>query len=331
MGYNTFANPKGGYSGAATNAAPTYQTTPKPLSMVPPPKGKPGEFTEKNVYEGVGKFHGNHFRGYFSYISNPSRDQIIKMNKHLLENFCPIFSVSNVAKATTGKYKFNSKETIAFQMGGTIKVFPNLPQLDFLTAVIHTDWVAIEKASDSLSLFATTLKREWIEKQESDLFSNLTKIVSSLGIIDKAKAFEIVNNIIDVNQRHFLAGRRSWAIGFDHSVNLWYIETAAFERSSACEFNLLDKYGNLRQMIIDLWVNQINNYFNVLKNTTGIMAKIAGIPAKVNGKPVNEYADYHYSKNVLYKITEEKTATALLNTPWYSKCLGRHPGLTKGL
>ncbi|PIF45518.1 hypothetical protein CLU96_2527 [Chryseobacterium sp. 52] len=331
MGYETFSNPKGGYSEPAVNAVPTYQVTPQQKPIALPPKGKAGEFTEKNVYEGVGKFHGNHFRGYFSYISDPSENQIKEMNKHFFENFCSIFSLSNLSKATTGKYKFKSKETVEFQLGGTIKVFKNIPQLDFLGGIIHSDWVSIEKAADDFSFYGSTLKREWIEKPEYDLFLNLGKVAASLKIIDKIKAFEMVKDIIEVNQYHFLAGRRSWAIGFDHSVKLWYIETVAFERNSACEYSLLDKYGNLRQMIIDLWVNQINNYFRVLKNTTGVIAQITGFPAKVNGKVINEYADYGYSKNVLYKIVEEKTASVLLKTPWYSKCLQRHPGLTKGL
>ncbi|KMQ66483.1 hypothetical protein ACM46_02820 [Chryseobacterium angstadtii] len=330
MGYETFANPKGGYS-EPLNAAPTYQTTPQPKPMIPPPRGTEGEFVEKKVYEGVGKFHGNHFRGYFSYIANPSHSQIVAMNKYLFDNFCAVFALANVTKATLGKYKFKSKSTVEFQMGGTITLLEKFPQLEFIGGLIHSDWISIEKSADSLSFYGSTLKREWIHKQERELFSDLGKIAAALNIIDVKKAFEIVQNLIEANQHHFLAGRRSWAVGFDRSVNLWFIETVAFERSSVCEYSLLDKYGNLRQMIMDIWIYQINNYFRVLKNTTGIMAHITGFPAKVNGKVISEYADYNYSKNVLYKIIEEKSAPVLLNTPWYSKCLSRHPGLTKDL
>lgn len=343
MSYQTFANPKGDYQSNQPSAAPTYRATPQ--EFLPPPKGEEGKFTEKKVNKGVGKFHGNHFRGYFSYISNPTQNQILAANKHFFENFCSIFSVSNIAKASTGKYKFNSKNTVEFQLGGTLNnlikysgylfipypVKIPYPNLDALIGIIHSDWVSIERETNNLSCFASTLKREWIEKKELDLFSNITTIASTLNIVDRVRANELIKNIIEANQHHFLAGRRSWAIGYDNLVNLWYVESVAYEKSSVCEFSLIDKYGNLRQTVIELWINQINNYFSIIKNTSGIVATISGIPAKVNGKVIDGFSDYNYSRNVLFKVAEEKIDTNLLNAPWFSKCLQRHTGLTKNL
>ena len=59
---------------------------------------------------------------------------------------------------------------------------------------------------------------------------------------------------------HFLAGRRYFSIGYDPVKKLYFVETAAFERSSVCEYSVIDSTGVLRENIVVLWENLILNF-----------------------------------------------------------------------
>lgn len=332
MNYSDFSNPQGGYKAGPGLATPThavsaYQTKPSPL--VTPKYGSKGEFTDKTIYlDGVGNYHVNHFIGYFD--RGPKADPkdpaiLVKLNKLFYENFCDIFSKGNLAKATLEAYQHKGAKTVKFQIGGNYQPKWNswIENIKNSFGILHPDWVAFKPEENGLSFVGSTLKRNWAEKEEIQLFSLFSYIMGKVGLIDEEGAFKFAKNLVEVNQHHFLAGRRSWAVGYDYDQRRWYVETAAFERSSQCEYNVAEKSGMMRKAITDLWVNLITNFSEYSKMS------LTDIP--INSKYYEVINNYEYRNKVLFKADEDKSAQNLLNKPWIAKAFARHPGLTAGL
>ncbi len=332
MGYEPYAKSLGGYSN--DDAGNGYSGNKTPAKQPSPSKGKEGEFTEKKIIEGVGNYHGNHFIAYYYNFMDdhiPSDAEIAKLVKLFSEDFEKIFSSPNVATATLSKYKFKNNKVIDFQLGGTlnklIEYLPWLlipyPNLNSLSGLLHTDTVSIVFADNKLSFCGSTLQRNWIEEKELELYTALVQLIG------KDKAFDFMSKIVEVNQHHALAGRRSWSIGYDKIINAWYVDTAAFERNSLCEFNVMDKYLDMRETIINLWVNLLNNYAVYYDKDFRMNFNLS---SNINYIELQDYLKgYNYKGNVAYKVIEGKTADQLLKTPWFADVLKKHPGLTKGL
>ena len=345
MSYQQFTNPSGGYQvakqngGYSNSSAPYNLIIPNPKrSIVIPSYKKEGEFTEKNVYEGVGNFHVNHFIGYFTTTKNlyiPSSKDILIFNREFFNNFGFIFSVKNVSDASLSKHTYKNKKTVCFKLGGNINKLVNYSEyfnipyfnIDKLGGIFHEDWVSFEMADNQLSFYGSTLKRKWVEKLELKLFSQVAELTKAVGLIDDnySSVSKFITNFIEVNQHHFLAGRRSWRVGYDEDLNHLYVETLAFERSSLCEYSMLEKTGKLRETILDLWINLILNYVGVHKF---MLYPIFYIPKDFN--LISRY-DYEFRGNVLYKVAEDKSSANILNTPWVKEAMTRHPGLLKDL
>lgn len=349
MGYNDYSNIENGYqNGALANHAKNEgnlvpDSTP---DFEVPQFGKKGEFVETKVYSnGVGNYHINHFIGYFESNNPASMNAIKNMNKFFFEKFYNIFNRHNVAKVDFSDYKYLDKQTLMFTGVKNAKIFSiyNHPILNLITpqpliiypnisaiaatlgGLFHKDWVSIEMMDDGFSFYGSTLKRKWAEDLELNVIKNLAAKLYSNELLDKITTIKFAINLVEVNQHHFLAGRRSWAVGFNNNTKKWYVETMAFERSSQCEYNMLEKSGMMREQIIKIWTNLIFNFTKYLENFDLLPLNKANTPYEFN-------EGYTFTKqNVAYKVAESKEASTLFQKPWISKALKRHPGLTKGL
>lgn len=121
---------------------------------------------------------------------------------------------------------------------------------------------------------------------------------------------------IMVNQHHFLAGRRSWKVGYDDSLNMFYVETATFERSSHAVYEKAESSGLLREDIKQLWVHLVVNF-----------------AAEIGVKLITSYLPpgYEFVENVAYRADAKESGSASLNAPWFAQVLKRHPGLVRDL
>jgi hypothetical protein len=130
-------------------------------------------------------------------------------------------------------------------------------------------------------------------------------------------------DFIRVNQHHFLAGRRSWRLGYDSGLKCPYVETAAFERSSLCEYSGAERIGLFRESIIEIWTSLLTN---VRKDFTSIKWIS---PESLLDQSVR--AGYETVDDVDYRTASFETAEEALDEQWFAKIFTRHPGLLKGL
>lgn len=262
-------------------------------------EGEEGTFEELFVTEGVGAYHINHFIGYGAYLPPKSSEKLVKLlNQALYLGFVKVFE-PNVATVEKGDYEFHGADTIEFTVGGKRGSL-----IEKVGGLFHSDWVSMQMSADGESFYASTLKRRWMTLSEKALL-----------LADKD-----AKDLIETNQHHFLAGRRSFKIGYDQDLKVLYIETAAFERSSVCEYNVLEKTGLLRDAIVAIWTNLIDNF----EKTWGKWISPSLLPKAVR-------QGYSMKGNVDYRQEQHKKAAQALSASWFTKVLARNPGLTKSV
>lgn len=301
MSYAAYSQISKGYAPYAVPAS-VQDAAVLPVPAHVAAEGKEGTFEELLVTEGVGDYHINHFIGYGSYLALKSPEKIVRLlNQALYLGFVDVFE-PNEAAAEKGDYLFNGVDTIEFTVGGK-----RGDLFEKAGGLFHSDWVSMQMSADGESFYASTLKRRWMTTSEKVLLL----------------AQNDAKDLIETNQHHFLAGRRSFKIGYDQDLKRLYIETAAFERSSLCEYNVLEKTGLLRDAIVAIWTNLIENF----EKTWGKWISPSLLP-----KP-HQAVRQGYSRkgNVDYRQGRHKKAAQALNTPWFAKVLARNPGLTKGV
>jgi hypothetical protein len=299
MSYATYAESPKGYSQYA-HPESNYTNVKKPGVSTLTAEDKEGTFTELLVTDGVGDYHINHFIGYGSFLQQSKPEQLVaKKNQEFYRTFAELFS-QNVASAETGDYSFKGHATIEFEIGGK---FGNW--LQKVGGFFHSDWVSMQMADDGESFYGSTLRRKWMfGLEEAAVFLS-----------------EDWRNPIEVNQHHFLAGRRSFKIGYSKELSRLYIETAAFERSSLCEYNIAEKSGLLRSAIVQIWTNLIKN----VEASSGSWIS----PLKLADQKVRQ--GYNLKGNVDYRVEQYKKPGEALEQQWFDKVIQRNPGLLKGL
>src|ERR1700749_561467 len=156
MSYQKYSKPAGGYGvsggkGYAGALAPGSSPQTTPAS-----EKKPEAFTELSaIFDGVGKYHTNHFVGYF----NPPPGVTYKLTgltELFYDKFCSIFSANNIARADLSD-KFKGLDTVFFEIGGNLgDAFNNS------TGFIPRGCVSMQtEKSQGKSFYGTTLRREW--------------------------------------------------------------------------------------------------------------------------------------------------------------------------
>jgi hypothetical protein len=342
MNYSDFSNPKGSYS----NSSPTYrtQTTPKKigyqsnsgannyltstptyLSQTTPPKEKDSYTELSAIFHGVGNYHINHFASFFKLEKEISLEQL---QSHFYNKFCTVFESSNISKASLLRAKYQNNPLVKFTIGGTKGNTRHK-----IIGSFHDDCVYMRKSADSKSFYGTTLKRDYFDIKDKLL----------IDVFRKANVPVTNDIILDLNQHHFLAGRRSWRIDYNQDLQLYYLETAALERSSG-QFMKLIEYlseykipnlgsGSIRNDIIDLWSNLLMNYLNmpnIIPVDVSLTKNSSLIPFsyKLSNISNGGTEDYRY---VVFKVDESEIFEGAVKSDWFNKIILRHPGLVNDL
>jgi hypothetical protein len=326
MSYHQYTDPEGGYSkpaggykvdpgkGYAPAAVKTYQAvTPAPLEP----------FNELNtIFDGLGDFHVNHFIGYFQ-LPITKENHPRNLTSQFRRRFCNIFSADNIASAKLGgaKKKFKGLDTVEFIIGGNLG-----PLVEQVTGFVHSDWVSMQMDKDGNSFYGTTLKRNWLEKGEIVfLLASLTSILNIVNPVTAVFALAkhaAASRLIETNQYHFLAGRRSWRVGYDDRRQMYYVDTAALERSSRVEYAAMEITDILRDDIIALWSHLVTNY----------VADIESELIKMPLEPKYEFFELDGKIiNVAHRMGSYEKIEDALKEPWFAKVLKGHPGLVRNI
>ena len=303
MSYLEYTAPKGtGYSEYAY-----------PESNYSVPAQKEGIFLELSPFKeykdtiagGVGPYHINHFIGYFKLSA--SIDPFI-LTKIFFNKFITIFNPENEAMAFLSKYILDSHKVIKFVLNKPL-------------AGLHGDWITLQMAESLNSFVGKTLMKLWITKEEvyalTEFLKLMRKVTDTSGVAYLVP--EEISKLTDkefmlVNQRHFLSGRRSWAVGYSSTLDLYYVETAAFERYSHPAYLAAENIMGVRESIVNIWTKLIENYSTIMQSELIIP------DVKPKGYSMTE-------SNVFYIKIEDKSAAALKQLPWFSDVLKRHQGL----
>lgn len=237
------------------------------------------QFTSLNVHAfGAGPYRLNRFRRYFR-IPDDSRYNVISgtLGNHLYHNFRRIFSSDDAVVDFNDDHRWGGRQTLKFTGTASFLGLDNF-YADILVPDVHNDWVGIHRQNFPHGFTVQTLKRNF--RTGSDLkVATLTAAGSVIGNLATKGIFPVVPTVavaIDVNQHHFLAGRRSWIVapasffgrtGFSQSVefteDLYALETSAIERVSGVIVQSVDSarlMGNLTEVIRRIWIRFVNNY-----------------------------------------------------------------------
>jgi hypothetical protein len=296
MSYSEYTAPKGG----------GYSESAYPKNNYSSPSTKEGTFVELSPYKnlaetpagGIEDFHVNHFVGYFK---PPSKLDPVKATRALFENFETVF-YPNYAKATFAPYLFQGHKTLKFV-------------LDKPFGEHHEDWVSLRPSPSAESFFARTMVKMWFDPR--DVVKKLeylkwlrTTMLLVMGGRDELKLSD--EELLLINQRHFLAGRRLWAVGYSSALDLHYVETAACERYSHPLYYSLEDIMGFRDSIVDIWVTLIENYSRLTKFKLEVPSSIP-----------QGYT--HTGTNVFYRQAQDKSADVVHQLPWFAEVLARHP------
>lgn len=312
MSYQPYANPATGYR----KSRPSGYSSPAKRATA---KGKEGTFVELPVTGGVGLFHINHFVGYSSQtaLTPKVKSRLAELQQRFRDDFTEIFSVKNVAEANLRPHLHRGNDTIEFEIGGNDESSKSMYYLRQVMGFNHSDWVSMQDHPESGSFYAMTLKRDWATFLEESAISALERMDESA--VKAAEAF------FEINRHHFLAGRRSFKVGYDEHLQRCYIETAALERSSLDFYDLIERTGLLRPMIVQIWTSLIENFE---KECDG-GPEFCWLSA--SGNPENVPDDYKVKGNVAYRTAQVRGTKEVVGAPWFKKVLTRHPGLVAGL
>jgi hypothetical protein len=135
-------------------------------------------------------------------------------------------------------------------------------KLGFDLAYPHSDWVGLEWVNRSVGFTVVTLGRNFRDAAE-DGIAGATVGGSFGGVVGTLLGLSAV----DLNRKHFLAGRRSWridkasAFGLAGDIlDLYVFETIAVERFSSWVYDKLDSGLSLEDRLPDVWISLLNNF-----------------------------------------------------------------------
>ena len=218
------------------------------------------DFTELPVYDGVGDYHFNRYRVAFKC---PPAETKQSLARDFVANF-PAYLTSQYATVVKGDRDFESRPTLHFHGFKMVPIpnpagMANSPPPTIDVASPHTDWVVKIDENDNLGFTAQTLKREFrVLSEDGPTGFGVAAIVSPLiGLIAAGDPME-------VNRKHFLAGRRSWRLddgkSFEVDGDVLVLETAAVERFSHKAYMRADAVLGLESAVPDIWIAMLNNF-----------------------------------------------------------------------
>ena len=189
---------------------------------------------------------------------------------------------------------------------------------------------------DAISFHGDTLKRKWLTALE--LIGVIPGLIFKDILIKKLSAFGVASAVVErflrmdtatlmrVSAMHFLAGTRSWRVGYDVKTNQLFVETIALERFSCEHYRVADELHSTRRDVLDLWDNLLNNFLH--------HTDIAGYRFNSIAAP-SEFSAYEASEvnpHIQHKAFEFEDHAALVKessdgSPVMTAILLNHPGL----
>jgi len=128
----------------------------------------------------------------------------------------------------------------------------------------HSDWVVKIDDNDHLGFTVQTLKREFWDSDEDTLVKAGTTIASFLLPPRMATAALRLDDPVEINRMHFLAGRRSWRLhdgkNFEVDGGVLVLGTCAIERVSHRAYQLADRPLGLEAALIPVWTSMLKNF-----------------------------------------------------------------------
>ncbi len=285
----------------AFNKIPGYNINPRHIATI---KLTPASSQQSSplfellspIQDGVAEFHVNHFIGYFKLQNKPD---LLNLNKSFLGSFAKIFNWhENEAWA-------NSNYQTKFQGNPIVKFTKTAGIIHYLD--LHNDWISLQFEEGSKSFFARTLKSKWFDFVDDTLPNLLPPPYNMLlpPVLD------------DINKRHFLAGRRSWKIGYITEKDIYYIETTAFERYSHDLYKTMETEMDLKETVRKIWIKLIENFADSFA-----IQLIEPDPEFLVGYTRNPTSHVYWIRD------EKATWQDLFNIPWFSEVVKHHPGLS---
>ncbi len=249
------------------------------------------DFIDLKVQFGVGPFHLNRYRVAFTPpvgVSAPmlAADFVAKFPTYFNNQFATVEFTSR---------PFRGRQTLRFH--GYMKL------LGLDAAAPHNDWVVQEWVGPGLGFTAQTLQRLFLEAGDA--------AAAAMGVVG-----------VETNQRHFLAGRRSWRLDngapFGLPANVFVLETAAIERFSARAYQVGDKIGGLESRIPSVWMSNLTNFVQA-KKLSVVPQPAPGVGWKQGSVAGHVTVDYVQIK--------ADTLGALQGTAEYGKVIALYPTL----
>lgn len=252
-----------------------------------------GNTTAQQALAPVGPYHVNHFVCYFTidgetFTAAAGRKLAGVLTCRFLKQFCLIFSQQNIARVQIGPRgldAFAGSRALEFTVGSNVGTLEHRAM-----GFVHPDWVAMSSVPaltlDNLdsdqdfeltSFHGDTLKRRWNTELEKKVIKEIAvtrtstwletyimlafpePLATILSVGNVANNFALASKLFDFNRLHFLAGTRSWRIGYDSSRQQFFVETIAIERFSCAAYLAIEKVHSTRNDIVVLWDNLLNN------------------------------------------------------------------------
>jgi len=267
------------------------------------------DFVALPVYNGVGSYHCNRFRMAFRKPGDWTSSKLAAMA--LAADFVtsfPKYLNSPAAAVAFANRTFEGKATLRFQ--GIVKM------AGFNAAAPHQDWVVREVVDTTRGFTGQTLRRLFLEPAEKVILGAGTAIGGPFGPIAAA-------DFVAVNQKHFLAGRRSWVVteGKEFGIadpNVIVIETAAIERFSDEHYNLADKVIGMEAKIPAIWVNNLSNFVKTCGHSLEV----------IDAQPRSGWQRGHEDSRCWYYIVRPcSSLDALKSNQEFAELIRVHPHL----
>lgn len=311
------------------------------------------------IETGVEEYHVNQFRVYFRPIQNGSAATLSSLVGDLIENFPKYFNGEESGRLATVTHRKNIlfKGRPSLRFAGNLKI----QSLNIDLPDVHSDWVSNIWQDSNIGFAAQTMRRLFSEEGddtlkttvEAALIATMPALLLEPVEINTGKGIltgDLIDEIIEINKQHFLAGRRSWIVkrvamqerpdasspGAHKSAKLstgklhrfvvrplYYLETAAIERYSLRAFKAMEHDPgiviDIRTTISGIWIRLLKNYLAITKHEP-----VAPEPYD----PIDDGSSlWRTNAFCRYRETLFNTADVGLKKQWVRQLIADHPAL----
>lgn len=242
------------------------------------------DFTPLSIHDGYGSVHLNRFR--ISVRAPRDSGQIASIGRALMGNM-PRYMAASTASAQLSDRTWNGQPTLRFRGVARIRPFsvittlpiPGIPIPIPVPARIR-DWMAPDLHTDCVGLVVQhgtgftvqTLKRRFEDEDDATIRSAVLGVVAAAAALLPVAAplvpivaRKLADIAVDINQHHFLAGRRGFR--FDVGSSFGYrdgrvvFETVAIERFSHAAFAHSQlAVGSIPDMVREVWGEMLTRF-----------------------------------------------------------------------